>query len=63
MASQRQPQWLTKTNRYRLTKTPCQSPKHGQVGKCKIQAVVRNKRNQMHMFNGFDDQSDTYHDT
>jgi hypothetical protein len=38
-------------------------PKHGQVGKCKIQAVVRNKRNQMRTFNGFDDQSDTYHDT
>jgi hypothetical protein len=36
---------------------------HGQVGKCKIQAIVRNKRNQMHIFNGFDDQSDTYHDT
>ena len=63
MDSQRQPQWLKKTNRHRLTKTPYQSPKHGQVGKCKIQAVVRNKRNQMHTFNGFDDQSDTYHDT
>ena len=63
MASQRQPQWLTKTNRHMLTKTPCQSPKHGQVSKYKIQAVVRNKRNQMHTFNGFDDQSDTYHDT
>ena len=42
---------------------PVNPPKHGQVGKCKIQAVVRNKRNQMHTFNGFDDQSDTYHDT
>ena len=38
-------------------------PKHGKVGKCKIQAVVRNKRNQMYIFKGFDDQSDTYHDT
>ena len=38
-------------------------PKNGQVGKCKIQAFVRNKRNQMHIFKGFDDQSDTYHDT
>jgi hypothetical protein len=31
-------------------------PKHGQVGKCKIQAVVRNKRKQMHIFKGFNDQ-------
>jgi hypothetical protein len=37
-------------------------PRHGQVGKCKIQAFVRNKRNQVHIFKGFDDQSDTYHD-
>ena len=42
---------------------PVNPPKHGQVGKCKIQAVVRNKRNQMHIFKRFDDQSDTYHDT
>ena len=38
-------------------------PKHGQVGKRKIQAFVRNKRKQMQIFKGFDDQSDTYHDT
>jgi translation initiation factor 1 (eIF-1/SUI1) len=63
MASQRQPPVANQNNRHRLTKTPCQSSKHGQVGKCKIQAVVRNKRNQMHIINGFDDQSDTYHDT
>jgi hypothetical protein len=31
-------------------------PKHGQVGQCKIQAVVRDKRNQMHIFKGFNDQ-------
>ena len=31
-------------------------PKHGQVGKCKIQAVVRNKTNQMHIFKGYNDQ-------
>jgi hypothetical protein len=31
-------------------------PKHGQVGKCKIQAVVRNKRNHMHTFKVFNDQ-------
>jgi hypothetical protein len=42
---------------------PVNPPKHGQVGKCKIQAIVRNKRNQMHIFKRFDDQSDTYHDT
>jgi hypothetical protein len=35
---------------------PVNPPKHGQVGKCKIQAVVRNKRNQMHIFKGFNDQ-------
>jgi hypothetical protein len=33
---------------------PVNPPKHGQVGKCKIQAV-RNKRNQMHIFKGFND--------
>jgi hypothetical protein len=42
---------------------PVNPPKHSQVGKCKIQAFVRNKKNQMHIFKGFDDQSDTYHDT
>jgi hypothetical protein len=42
---------------------PVNSPKHGQVSKCKIQAIVRSKRNQMNMFKGFGDQSDTYHDT
>jgi hypothetical protein len=35
---------------------PVNPPKHGQVGKCKIQAVVRDKRNQMHIFKGFNDQ-------
>jgi hypothetical protein len=35
---------------------PVNPPKHGQVGKCKVQAVVRNKRNQMHIFKGFNDQ-------
>jgi hypothetical protein len=37
-------------------------PRHVQVGKYKIQVFVRNKRNQMHIFKGFEDQSDTYHD-
>jgi hypothetical protein len=35
---------------------PVNSPKHGHVGKCKIQAIVRDKRNQMHIFKGFNDQ-------
>jgi hypothetical protein len=35
---------------------PVNSPNHGQVGQCKIQAVVRDKRNQMHIFKGFNDQ-------
>ena len=38
-------------------------PRYGQVDRHKIQAPVRNKKNQMHIFNGFEDQSDTYHDT
>jgi hypothetical protein len=56
MAFQKSPQWQTKTYGQRLAKTLCQSPIHGQVGKCKIQEVVRNKRNQMHIFKGFNDQ-------
>jgi hypothetical protein len=35
---------------------PVNSPNHGQVGQCKIQVVVRDKRNQMHIFKGFNDQ-------
>ena len=42
---------------------PVIPPRHGQVDKCKIQAPIRNKKNQMHIFKGFEDQSDTYHDT
>jgi hypothetical protein len=42
---------------------PVNPPRHGQVGKHKIQAFVRDKRKQMHIFKGFDDQSDTYHYT
>jgi hypothetical protein len=34
---------------------PVNSPKHGQVGKCKIQAAVRDKMNQLHIFKGFND--------
>jgi hypothetical protein len=35
---------------------PVNPPKPGQVGKCKIQAVVINKRNQMHILKGCNDQ-------
>jgi hypothetical protein len=42
---------------------PVIPPRYGQVDKYKIQAPVRNKKNQMHIFKGFEDQSDTYHDT
>jgi hypothetical protein len=35
---------------------PVNLPEHGEVGLCKIQAVVRDKRNQMHIFKGFNDQ-------
>jgi hypothetical protein len=42
---------------------PVIPPKYGQVDRYKIQALVRNKRNQMHIFKGFENQSDTYHDT
>jgi hypothetical protein len=37
--------------------------RYGQVDRHKIQPPVRNKKNQMHIFKGFEDQSDTYHDT
>jgi hypothetical protein len=33
------------------------------VDKYNIQAPVRNKKKHMHIFKGFEDQSDTYHDT
>jgi hypothetical protein len=63
MAFQKSPRWQTETKDTGLLGHPVNPPRHGQVGKCKIQAFVRNKRNQMHIFKGFDDQSDTYHDT
>jgi hypothetical protein len=42
---------------------PVIPPRYGQVDRHKIQAPVRNKNNQIHIFKGFEDQSDTYHDT
>ena len=41
---------------------PVIPPIYGQVDRYKIQAPVRNKKNQMHIFKGFEGQSDTYHD-
>jgi hypothetical protein len=38
------PQWQTKPMGIGLLGHPVNLPKHGQVGQCKIQAVVRNKR-------------------
>jgi hypothetical protein len=56
MAFQKFPQWQTKTYGHRLARAPCQFPQAWSSGKCKIQAVVRDKRNQMHIFKGFNDQ-------
>jgi hypothetical protein len=64
MDFQKSPQWQTRTYIHiGLLGHLVIPPRHGQVGKYKIQAFVRNKRNKMHIFKGFDDQSDTYHDT
>jgi hypothetical protein len=56
MAFQKSPSGKPKPTDIGLLGPPVNHPKHGQVGKCKIQAVVRNKRNQMHTFKGFNDQ-------
>ena len=37
--------------------------KLGLVVRVSFKVGVRNKRNQMHIFKGFDDQSDAYHNT
>ena len=63
MAFQKFPSGKPKPMGTGLLGHPVNPPRHGQVGKRKIQAVVRNKRNQMYIFKVFDDQSDTYHDT
>jgi hypothetical protein len=56
MAFQKFPSGKPKPMGTGLLGHPVNSPKHGQVGKCNIQAVVRDKRNQMHIFKGFNDQ-------
>jgi hypothetical protein len=35
---------------------PVNPPNHGQVGQCKIQAVIRDKRSNMHISKGYNDQ-------
>jgi hypothetical protein len=42
---------------------PVNPPKHGQVGKCKVQAVVRNKGIRCIYLKVLMIKSDTYHDT
>jgi hypothetical protein len=56
MAFQKSPSGKPKPMDNGLLGHPFNPPKHGQVGKCKIQVVARNKRNQMHIFKGFNDQ-------
>jgi hypothetical protein len=56
MAFQKFPSGKPKPMGTGLLGHPVNSPKHGQAGKCKIQAIVRDKRNQMHIFKGFNDQ-------
>jgi hypothetical protein len=42
---------------------PVIPPRCGKVERHKVQAHVRRKNNQMHIFKSFEDKSDTYHDT
>jgi hypothetical protein len=63
MASHESPSGNSKPMGTSLLGHPVIPPRYGQVDRYKIQASVRNKKNQMHIFKGFEDQSDTYHDT
>jgi hypothetical protein len=63
MAFQKSPSGNPKPTDTGLLGHPVILARHGQVGKHKIQAFVRNKRNYMHIFKGSEDQSGTYHDT
>jgi hypothetical protein len=56
MALQKSPSGKPKPMGTGLLRHPVNLPKHGQVGKCKIQAFVRDKRDQMHTFKGYNDQ-------
>ena len=56
MALQKSPSGKPKPMGTGLLGHPVNLPKHGQVGQCKIQAVVRNKRSQMHISEGYNDQ-------
>jgi hypothetical protein len=42
---------------------PLIPPRYGQVDRHNIQAPITNKKIQRNIFKGFEDQSDTYHDT
>jgi len=64
MALQKSPGGKPKPMGTSLLGNPVNPPNHGQAGKCKIQAVVRNKRNKMHISKGYNDKkNDTYYDT
>jgi hypothetical protein len=56
MALQKFPNGKPKPMGTGLLGHPVNFPNHGKVGQCKIQVVVRDKRNQMHIFKGFNDQ-------
>jgi hypothetical protein len=47
----------------RLLGHPVIPPKYGQVDRHNNHTPVKDKKNEMHIFKGFEDQSDTYHDT
>jgi hypothetical protein len=56
MALQKSPSGKPKPMGTSLLGHPVNLPKHGQVAQCKFQAVVRDKRDQMHTFKGYNDQ-------
>jgi hypothetical protein len=56
MTFQKSPQWKNKTYGHRLARAPCRFPQSWSSGPIKIQVVVRDKKNQMHIFKGFNDQ-------
>jgi hypothetical protein len=55
MALQKSPGGKPKPMGTSLLGHPVNPPNHGQAGQCKIQAVVRNKRNLMHISKGYND--------
>jgi hypothetical protein len=63
MALQKSPSGKPKPMGTGLLGHPVNLPKHGQVGQCKIQAVVRDKRIRCIHLKVIMIKSDTYHDT